>query len=72
MTPASLYIKPHNACDIVCSDLSRVVHILMMAIGYQAEVDILDDDFKEAEVATRSRALLSERFYAGQWGLGIE
>jgi hypothetical protein len=44
----------------------------MMAIGYQAEVDILDNDFKEAEVAARSRASLNERFYAGQWGLEIE
>jgi nitroreductase len=44
----------------------------MMAVGYQAEVDVLDDDFKEAELATRSRMALSERFYAGQWGRGFE
>lgn len=44
----------------------------MMAVGYQAEVDVLDDDFKEAELAARSRAALNERFYAGQWGRGIE
>jgi nitroreductase len=44
----------------------------MIAIGYQAEVDILDDDFKEAELATRTRALLNDRFYVGQWGLGIK
>lgn len=43
----------------------------MMAVGYQAEVDVLDDDFKEAELATRSRAELNERFYAGQWGREI-
>jgi len=44
----------------------------MMAVGYQAEVNMLDDDFKEAELAARSRAALKEQFYAGQWGRGIE
>ncbi len=44
----------------------------MMAVGYQADADVLDDDFKEAELAGRSRAALNERFYAGQWGRAIE
>lgn len=44
----------------------------MMAVGYQADVDALDDDYKEAELAARSRIALNERFYAGQWGSGIE
>ena len=44
----------------------------MMAVGYQAKVEILDDEFKEAELASRSRASLNERFYVGQWGRGIE
>ncbi len=44
----------------------------MMAVGYQADVEVLDDDFKEAELAARSRAVLTERFYVGQWGKGIE
>ena len=44
----------------------------MMAVGYQAEADVLDDDFKGTEIAARSRAALDERFYAGQWGRGIE
>jgi len=44
----------------------------MMAVGYQAEADVLDDDFKETELAARSRAELNERFYAGQWGRGVE
>lgn len=44
----------------------------MMAIGYQADIDVLDNDFKEAESAVRSRAALTEQFYAGQWGRGIE
>jgi nitroreductase len=44
----------------------------MMAVGYQADVDMLDDDFKEAELTARSRIALNQRFYAGQWGSGIE
>jgi len=44
----------------------------MMAVGYQADADVLDDDFKETELAARSRATLNEHFYAGQWGRGFE
>jgi hypothetical protein len=44
----------------------------MIAVGYQADIDVLDDDFKEAELAERSRASLDQRFYFGQWGLGME
>jgi nitroreductase len=44
----------------------------MMAVGYQADVDALDDDFKEAELAARSRIALNERFFAGQWGRGVD
>lgn len=44
----------------------------MMAVGYQADVDVLDDDFKETELGARSRAALNEQFYAGQWGRGVE
>ncbi len=44
----------------------------MIAVGYQADIDVLDDDFKEAELAERSRASLDQRFYFGQWGVGVE
>ncbi|MGZ8136996.1 MAG: nitroreductase family protein [Methylococcaceae bacterium] len=40
----------------------------MMAIGYQANADSLDNAFKESELAERSRAPLEQRFYFGQWG----
>jgi nitroreductase len=46
--------------------------MVMLAVGYQADVDVLDDDFKEVELAARSRIALNERFYAAQWGRGIE
>ncbi|NOS75447.1 MAG: nitroreductase family protein [Methyloglobulus sp.] len=44
----------------------------MMAVGYQADIGQLDDEFKSAELAERVRVELNERFYAGQWGKGIE
>ncbi|MFI3188817.1 nitroreductase [Crenothrix sp. D3] len=44
----------------------------MMAVGYQADATVLDDDFKTIELAERSRAALYERFYAGRWGKEIE
>jgi len=39
----------------------------MMAVGVQADADSLPDDFREAELATRSRAPLEQRFYFGKW-----
>lgn len=44
----------------------------MMAIGYQADAETLEEDFKATELAERSRVTLSERFYAGQWNQGFE
>lgn len=44
----------------------------MMAVGYQADLGVLDEDFKAAELAARSRVALNEQFYAGQWGNGVE
>lgn len=39
----------------------------MMAVGFQAEAEILDDDFKAVELAERTRAPLNQRFYFGRW-----
>ncbi|NOT12118.1 MAG: nitroreductase family protein [Methylococcaceae bacterium] len=39
----------------------------MMAVGYQADADVLSDDLKEVELAVRSRVPLEQRFYFGQW-----
>jgi nitroreductase len=44
----------------------------MIAVGYQADIDVLDDDFKAAELAERTRAPLDQRFYFGQWGVGVD
>jgi nitroreductase len=44
----------------------------MIAIGYQAEVATLAEDFQSAELAERSRADLEQRFYSGTWGQGFK
>jgi len=41
-------------------------------VGYQGNIDALDEDFKATELAARSRVALYERFYAGRWGKEIE
>lgn len=43
----------------------------MMAVGYQADAEILDNQFIQAELADRSRSPLSEQFYLGQWDNGF-
>lgn len=40
----------------------------MIAVGYQAEIDTLAEEFKAAESAERIRASLEDRFYFGLWG----
>jgi len=38
-----------------------------MALGYQADADILDEGFRSIEVAERSRQPMGECFFAGRW-----
>ena len=40
----------------------------MIAVGYQAEPDILDDETKAKELRPRVRKPLTERFFEGGWG----
>jgi nitroreductase len=44
----------------------------MMAVGYQASPDVLDEETKKKELIPRGRKPLGERFFEGQWGKGIE
>ncbi|MEY4719395.1 MAG: hypothetical protein RL563_2013 [Pseudomonadota bacterium] len=44
-----------------CSPLS------IIAVGYQAEPDHLDDEMKQKEQAERTRAPASTRFFYGHW-----
>ena len=43
----------------------------MIAVGYQASPDILDDETKAKELRPRGRKPLAERFYEGGWGKGV-
>ena len=43
----------------------------MIAVGYQASPDILDEETKAKELRPRGRKPVAERFYEGGWGKGI-
>jgi nitroreductase len=43
----------------------------MMAIGYQASPDVLDEDTRQKELRPRSRKPLAAQFFEGAWGTGI-
>ena len=40
----------------------------MIAVGYQAEPDVLDEVTKKKELTVRARKPLGERFFEGGWG----
>ena len=40
----------------------------MMAIGYQADPQILEDKYQERELAERQRKSLEEVFFLDRWG----
>ena len=42
--------------------------LAMIALGYQAESEVLVDEFKAAELSERTRIQLDEQFYFGRWG----
>lgn len=44
----------------------------MIALGYQAEPDILDDETKAKELRPRNRKPVAERFFEGGWGKGYQ
>jgi nitroreductase len=43
----------------------------MIAVGYQTEPEILDEETKKKELAPRARKPLAERFFEGGWGKGV-
>src|SRR5262245_27442715 len=43
----------------------------MIAVGYQTDADILDEETKKKELAPRSRKPIEERFFEGGWGKGV-
>lgn len=43
----------------------------MIAVGYQGEETVLNDELKELELAPRERTPLGEHFFEGTWGAPI-
>ena len=43
----------------------------MIAVGYQADVATLEGEFKERELATRTRRPLGEKFFEGKWDVPV-
>lgn len=46
--------------------------ISMLAVGYQAEPDNMNPDYKDGELQERVRKDLSENFFESTWGNGID
>lgn len=44
----------------------------MIAVGYQGEETVLNDELKELELAPRERTPLGEHFFEGAWGSPIQ
>ncbi len=44
----------------------------MIAVGHQANPDVLDEDTRQKELRPRSRKPLAERFFEGGWGSGVQ
>ena len=42
--------------------------VAMIAVGYQAEPEILDETTRAKELTVRTRRPLGETFFAGAWG----
>ena len=43
----------------------------MIAVGYQADTDILKGQIKDRELAPRARRPLGEKFFEGAWGVPV-
>lgn len=46
--------------------------IAMIAVGYQASPDVLDEETKAKELRARSRKSLESHFFERSWGKGVE
>jgi len=43
----------------------------MIAVGYQAAPEVLDEETKKKELVARARKPLAEKFFEGGWGKGV-
>ncbi len=44
----------------------------MIAVGYQGEPEVLNDELKELELAARARTPLGVHFFEGDWGVPVK
>ncbi len=44
----------------------------MIAVGYQTEADVLDDELRQAELAPRERTPLGTHFFEGGWDVPVK
>ena len=44
----------------------------MIAVGYKASPDVLDDETKQKELRPRSRKPIDQHFFEGKWGGGVQ
>lgn len=45
----------------------RFTPMAMIAIGYQAEIDVLDENYHEAELKPRTRIHIGMNFFDSEW-----
>jgi nitroreductase len=45
--------------------------LAMIAVGYQASPDVLDEETRQKELKARSRKPLEAHFFEGDWGRGV-
>jgi nitroreductase len=60
--------KARSAFDIP----AECTPMAMIAVGYQASPDVLDEETRKKELAPRQRKPLNERFFEGTWGRPVE
>ena len=60
----------------LCRELFAVpeqfVPMAMISIGYQLDENMIPETMKEGEYSERSRNVLADNFFVGQWGVGIK
>ena len=53
-------------------DIPQTIALMaVIAVGYQAEPDVLEESTRQRELAPRTRRDLATRFYEGAWGRAI-
>ena len=70
MTHQMAGFSPEKASDAFAIP-GRYEPVAMMTIGFQAKDNEIPKEFRERELAPRSRRPLGEMFFQGEWGKGL-